>query len=293
MKLVWINGSFVRQESARIGVTDIGFNYGAGVYEVVNVYDGRPYRLDEHLARFDRSATEIELSLDIRPLSAVCRSLIEKNNEKNAVIYIQATYGDYGIRSHILPSTINPTLAAFTQSAPVYPARHFVEGVSLMSTPDERWGRCDIKCTSLIANLLVTNRAVRAGFDEAVFVRREDQTISECAASNIFAVKNGLLYTPPAGRRVLSGITREVIVELAKNSFSVREEFFTLRFLKDADEVFISSSTKEIMPVRSVDETTYGAPGAVTLALMQALVADVEEQTGIVHLKRELFSHSG
>jgi D-alanine transaminase len=289
MSTAWINGDFVATESAHIGVTDIGFNFGAGVYEVVNVYEGKPYRLNEHLLRFDRSAKEIGLLLDIDKLISVCCSLIEINRETNAVIYIQATLGDYGFRTHLVPTTLRPTLVAFTQSAPVYKSSDFLNGIRLISTFDLRWGRCDIKCTSLCANLLAANEATRAGVEEAVFVSQSDQTISECATSNIFALKNGVLYTAPAGPRILSGITRETIIRLASTQVPLREEFFSLSFLKNADEVFISSTTREIMPVKMVDNVEFSTPGPMTLKLMKALVTDVEEQTGIIHPKRTLF----
>jgi D-alanine transaminase len=280
-ELVWINGDVLPLSEARVGVEDRGFQFADGVYEVIRLYDGRPFTLDEHLRRLKRSAEAVQVAvpMELPALAAEVRKLIARTGVGEGMVYMQLTRGVCA-RNHLFPQpACRPTLLFYTRPLPPLPAPGAAEGVKLLSVPDERWRKCWIKSIALLPNVLAKNAAAAKGADEAVFVN-DDGTVSECSASNLFAVINGKLVTHPAGPKVLPGITRDVLLALAPGvGVAVEERAMTESEALAADELFITSTTREISWVARWNDQPVapGRCGPITLRLHQALRQRVAE----------------
>jgi len=290
--VVYLNGQFMEASEAKVSVFDYGFLFGAGVYDVALVVDGLVFQANEHLDRFYKSAGSVGIPIKEtkEQLIQIINDVVAKNALKDAIVYLQATYGSYGKRSHKLPADLSsPTLVVFSQYLAPYPATYFTEGVNVTTEPEFRWTRCNIKAVTLLPAILSMNN-LREGISESVFYDPESKIVRECAASNIFCVKDGTIYTPPLSKYILPGIERQTIVNLAKaNHVPLKEEDFDLEFFKKADEVFMSSSTKEVLPIKLVDDVKIAdTPGPVTRTLMRLFVEYVENELGFVHPKRKL-----
>jgi len=255
---VYLNGQFLPLAEAGVSPLDRGFLYGDGVYEVIPVYSRRAFRIDEHLKRLQATLDGIKLA---NPLAAdgwkeVIFQLIAAAPWDDQSIYLQVTRGADNKRDHAFPpATVPPTAFAFASPLLTTPADVRAKGVAAISVPDLRWSRCDLKVISLLANVLARQQAVEAGCAEALLIR--DGWLKEGAASNIFVVKNGVLLAPPKTHLMLPGITYDVILELAvqhDQPLEVREISETE--LRTADEVWMTSSTKEILAITTLD----GAP---------------------------------
>src|SRR5438552_1728262 len=212
---IWINGEIVPMSEARIGVEDRGFQFADGVYEVIRLYKGRPFTLDEHLARLEKSAAGISLPMP-RPAAAIkseIHRLIDATKVGEGMIYLQLTRG-HALRNHVFPADARGTLLFYARELEPLPAAvEATPPVKIVSAPDERWKRCWIKSIALLPNVLAKNAAVAAGGDEAVFI--DEGFVTECSASNLFAVIGGKLVTCPVGPKVLPGITRAVLLDEA------------------------------------------------------------------------------
>lgn len=281
-ELVWLNGNVLPLSEARVGVEDRGFQFADGVYEVIRLYDGRPFTLDEHLRRLKRSAEAVQLSvpLDLPALAAQVRKLIARTGVGEGMIYMQLTRGVCA-RNHLFPQSCKPTLLFYARPLPPLAPPGQAEGVKLWSVPDERWKKCWIKSIALLPNVLAKNAAAAKGADEAVFVN-DDGTVSECSASNLFAVIGGRVVTHPVGPKVLPGITRDVLLALAPNvGVKVEERAMSEAEALAADELFITSTTREISWVARWNDRTVGGGrcGPVTLRLHQALRQRVTDAT--------------
>lgn len=255
---IYLNGQFLPLAEAGISPLDRGFLYGDGVYEVIPVYSRQPFRIEEHLQRLQATLDGIKLT---NPLSAtawkeVIFKLIETAPWEDQSIYLQLTRGADDKRDHAFPpATVPATTFAFASPLVTTPADLRARGVAAITVPDLRWGRCDLKVISLLANVLARQQAVEEGCAEALLIR--DGFLKEGAASSIFVVKEGVLLAPPKSQLMLPGITYDVILELAaqhKQALQVREISETE--LRAADEVWMSSSTKEILAITRLD----GAP---------------------------------
>lgn len=257
---VYLNGEFLPLAEARISPLDRGFLFGDGVYEVIPVYSRRPFRLDEHLARLQHTLDGIRLA---NPLSAdgwravLARLVAEAESEDQSVL-LQVTRGADSKRDHAFPPGVPPTVFAF--SAPLVTPGEAVRaaGISAISLPDPRWKRCDLKVISLLANVLARQQAVDAGCVETILLR--DGLLSEGAASNIFVVHDGVLLAPPKDWRMLPGITYDVVLELAARHgmpYEVRDIAETE--LRSADELWMTSSTKEVLPIVTLDGQPVGS----------------------------------
>ena len=213
--IAYVNGHFSPIEQAVVSVEDRGFQLGDGVYEAMRTFHGRPHALDAHLRRLFRSLDAIEISHSYTPaeIERVIVECLGRAGFGEALIYLQVTRGA-GKRAKEFPPGLSPTLVITVREFEERPAALRASGMRIMSAPDLRWQRCDIKSICLLPNVLVFNRAKAAGFDEAVFVE-EDQTIAECCSANIFLVKGGRVATPPKGPRILGGVTREEVIALA------------------------------------------------------------------------------
>jgi D-alanine transaminase len=258
MGIVYLNGDFLPIERAQISVMDRGFVFGDGVYEVIPVYGGRLFRLEQHLQRLARSLAEIRLA---DPLSGdqwrhCLQDLVTRNGDGDQSMYVQITRG-IAPRDHAFPKEVKPTV--YAASSPLRPqAAEVVEdGVAAICMPDIRWQRCDIKAITLLANILLRQQAIDEGAVEAILVR--DGLVNEGAASNLFIVKGGELITPPKGAYLLPGITRDLVLELAAaHAITFREAAITPQDLADAEEVWLTSSTREILPVTRLDKRAVG-----------------------------------
>lgn len=280
---IWINGEIIPMAEARIGVEDRGFQFADGVYEVIRCYRGRPFTLSEHLSRLEKSAAGIDLSL---PMSAATlapeiRRFISQSGISEGMVYLQLTRG-VAERNHIFPSPTKPTLLFYVRPLPPPQLPGEGEGVKLLPVADERWKRCWIKSIALLANVLAKNQAISAGFDEAVFV--DGGVVSECSASNLFAVIGGKLVTHPVGSRVLPGITRAQILDCA-GELSIEPDERPLREEETirADELFITSTTREVSWVARWHDRYIGQArcGTITQALHRALRARVAAETAL------------
>lgn len=273
---VYLNGQYVPHEAARVPVEDRGFLFGDGIYEVIKVFAGRPFRLQEHLDRLARSAGEIQLRLPGADLAAVSRELIAQNGlaAADALIYIQVTRGHAVPRTHHFPPPETPPTDLVIVRGFTPPSRAVRErGVRAVTYPDQRWGRCDIKSINLLPNAMAKQAAVSAAAFEAILVR--DGIAIEGSSSNLFTVRAGTLFTYPRGPQILGGITREAVIGVAgRLGYTVREEPIPLAGLWEADEVFLTSTTMEAMPVVEVDGRAVGGgrPGPVTRALYEGVL---------------------
>ncbi|MBH0329399.1 D-alanine aminotransferase [Brevibacillus brevis] len=269
--MLYVDGKWVEEGQVAVHPEDRGYNFGDGIYEVVRIYKGRMYQWDGHLTRLFRSAKEIKMELpwSAEELTDLANQLITKNNiteNDDASLYLQVSRGS-APRVHDIPSGIQPVIMGFVRRKD-RPVADMKKGLTAQLVEDIRWLRCDIKTLNLLGAVLVKQYAKDAGAQESILHR--NGVITECSASNLFVVKNGELYTHQADNLILHGITRQVVIDLARNNgITVHEEAFDIAFLKQADEVFLTSTTAEIMPLISVDGDAVGngQPGAVVLTL--------------------------
>ena len=279
MGIAYLNGNFMALEEARISPMDRGFLFADGVYEVIPVYQGRPFRLEEHLQRLANSLREIHLDnpLDRAGWSDLFSALIDRNGGGNLAIYLQVTRGSAAKRDHAFPNPpVPPTVFAMTTpvAAPAADTPDTATGVSAITLDDIRWARCDIKSVALLANVMMREMAVSQGAAEAILIR--DGFATEGSASNFFIVKDGVVITPPKSHLILPGITRDLIVELCQgHGVPIEEREIPEAELRSADEIWLSSSTKEVVPVVSLNghDLADGKPGPVWKTVARHYVA--------------------
>jgi D-alanine transaminase len=277
-EIVYLNGAWLPRPQAVVSVDDRGFLFGDGVYEVVRVVDGRYVDGDRHFGRLGRSLAELELpdpaaaGVDLR---AVGRELLERQElaaRGEAVVYIQVTRGSAPRRHAFPPPGTAPTV--FAAATPFVAKTEKATGVPVITCPDIRWGRCDIKSVNLLANVLANQRAAGRGAYEAILVR--DGLVTEATHSSVFAVVGGVLRTHPNGPAILPGVTRGVILELAAEAgLEASEEAVTAAELGSAEEVLLTGTTTDVMPVTRIDGKAVGTgrPGPVTRRLSALLAA--------------------
>lgn len=270
--LVWLNGQTVPLSEARVSVLDRGFLFGDGVYEVVSVYDGKPFLLDDHLERLERSMDAVRLRnpQDRDTWKQIIAGVVAANGGGEQNLYIQVTRGAAPQRDHQFPANPEPTMLVMASpGGPVSPDQ-IRDGIRAVVLDDIRWEQCSIKSTMLLANVLLRQRALDAGAQEAILVR--DGHLSEGAASNVFAVIDGVVVTPPNSDELLPGITRAFILNLCRNhGVSCEERAVSEDELRAADEIWISSSRKEVLAVVALDdnEVGNGKPGPVFAKVFQ------------------------
>jgi D-alanine transaminase len=278
-EIVYLNGEFMPLESARIPVLDRGFIFGDGVYEVIPVYSGHPFRLPEHLQRLGNSLAGIRLAnpLTDDEWTRLIHELIARNQGDDQSVYLQITRGT-AKRDHAFPKDAKQTV--FMMSSPLTtPAREQIEnGVGAITASDFRWLKCDVKSVALLGNCLLRQLAADAGCVETILFR--DGHLTEASASNVFVVKNGIVLTPPKSNFILPGITYDVVLEiLAANRLPHEIRQITEEEVRSADELWVTSSTKEILAVTTLDGKPVGTgkPGAVFKRALQ-LYQDFKQQ---------------
>jgi len=265
----FLNGDFMPLSEVKISIEDRGFQFGDGVYEVVRTYGGVPFQLDAHLERLERSAHAIGLNM---PVNSTKWEEWVREGVKRAVypeckVYVQVTRG-VASRDHLFPHKTTPTIVMSIREMRSLDPALCHEGVVVITMDDLRWGRCDIKSINLLPNVLARQRASEAGAFEAILLR--DDTVTEGAVSNVMIINAGHVITPPEGAHILSGVTREFVLNLArKNGIPVEERNIRLREFRQAEEVFLTGTTIEVLAVVRIDDVPVGSgqPGLLTKRL--------------------------
>jgi D-alanine transaminase len=265
VKDVFLDGEFLKADQAKVSVFDRGFLLGDGVYEVIPVYAGRCFRLNGHLQRLQHSLAGVRMT---NPYSdsqwqTIIEQLVERNGGGDQSVYLQVTRG-VAPRDHVFPEGVVPTAFAMSNPLQSVPDKYKTKGIKAITVPDIRWQNCHIKAITLLPNSLLKQQAQDAGAQEALLIR--DGFLTEGSASNAYAVINGKIYTAPKDEKVLPGITRDLVLELAvKAGIEVVEEAVSETQLHQADEIWVSSSTKEVLPITTLDDVIVGdgMPGKV------------------------------
>lgn len=273
--IVYLNGEYVPLPDAKVSVLDRGFIFGDGIYEVIPAYNKTPFRLTQHLQRLQNSLDAIRLDNPHtqQQWADIINGVVDRSESAHQSVYIQITRG-VAQRDHPFPANTQPTVFCMTNPLPEMDETSFRKGIAAITLDDFRWLHCNIKATSLLPNILLKQAAVDKGAQEAILIR--DNEVTEGSASNIFIVSQGVIKTAPKSSLLLPGITRDLIVELAhEHGLALEETSFTKTELQAADEIWVTSSTKEIMPVIQLDDQMInaGRPGAVAenmFAIFQA-----------------------
>ena len=273
MSTVYLNGSYLPMSEARISPMDRGFLFGDGIYEVIPSYDGALLGFSAHLARMQSGldAIEIPLRADPEQWREIAAQLIARNGGGNLGLYFHVSRGADTRRHHAYPQGISPTVFAFAYEIPPPPVpdKQATKPLTVATAEDLRWQRCNIKSTSLLGNVMHYQQGHVDGQDETILYNGR-QEITEAAACNVFVVRDGVVATPLLDEQKLPGITRQLLLSILKRdgSIAVEERVVTLSELRAADEVWLTSSSKDIAPVVSVDGKAVGdgAIGDVWLA---------------------------
>jgi D-alanine transaminase len=274
---VFLNGSFVAKENALISPMDRGFLFGDGIYEVIPCYDSKPVGLALHLKRMNNGLKEIGIGLtaDTKEWLSIIEKLIAQFDSSSVGVYIHISRGTDTKRHHAYPKNITPTIFAYGFEIPPSQAvdRNTARGFEVITGEDLRWQRCHIKSTSLLGNVMHFQQAQNAQKDEIIMFN-DNQLITEAAACNVFVIKDNIIMTPKLNNQLLPGITRNILLQslALEGGFTVFEQDINLTKLACADEVWITSSSKEVGAVVKVDERVLGdgRPGPVWEAAQHA-----------------------
>jgi D-alanine transaminase len=280
--IVFLNDEFVARERARIAVDDRGFLFGDGVYEVTRAVDGVLFEWDAHLRRLRDGLTGLEMGAGVaertETLLGMAQELLARNDlsDGSAIVYVQVTRGA-ACRTHQFPPPGTPPTVYMSATAFAPAPAGQAEGVAAITQPDLRWGRCDLKTVNLLPNVLAKQHAVEAGAAEALLVR--EGVLTEGSHSNVFALIGGMLRTHPASPRILGGITRRIVLRLAEEAgVPVEETPIRMTELGAAEEIFLTGTTTDVMPIRQIDGRPVGTgrPGSVTRMLQDAYAATMQ-----------------
>lgn len=273
--MIYLNGEWMPIEQAKIPVLDRGFIFGDGVYEVIPSYSGHPFRLREHLVRLQSSLDAVRIAnpYSLDRWDELVREIVAKNPGEDQGVYLQVTRG-VAPRDHAFPKGVKPTVFMMSNPLVTPPQSQRDQGVAAVTVTDNRWLRCDIKSVSLLANCLLRQAAVDGGAVESVLLR--EGRLTEGSASNIFVVKNGVIITPPKSNFILPGITYDVVIELARaNRLPLEIRQVNEAEVRDADELWLTSSTKEVLAISTLDGKPVGhgenagKPGPVAARMYQ------------------------
>ena len=282
-RISYVNGAYVPHREAMVHIEDRGYQFADGIYEYIAFYNRILVDGDLHFRRMERSLHELQIAMpmSLASMKIVVRELIEQNGKDDGGLYIQITRG-VAKRDHGFPKNIRPALVIAVCAAKLPTEKQIKEGVNVITQPDIRWGRRDIKSISLLPNILAKQKAVEKQAREAWLV--DGDIISEGSASNSYIVsKTGELITHPANECILGGITRDVVLKLARgDGIKVNERAFTLAEVKHAAEAFITSTSANVLPVVTIDEAAIGngKPGKITHRLNELYTAHIFKLTG-------------
>ena len=262
-EVLYLNGAFMALADGRISVEDRGFELGDGIYEVIKITNSRLLWCPDHLERLERSLASIRLSeaLEGHPMDQVLAELVSRSGLEQGMVYVQVTRG-YAPREFVFPTAPHPTVLAYAREHPAPSVSAIMAGIALHPVEDMRWARCDIKSTNLLAAVLAKEEARAAGADEALFMA-PDGLVREGGSSNVFAVIGGVFRTHPLTNRILGGITRKHVIEIARRlGYAVEERAFTLEELAAEPaqhvEVFTASTLKDMLPVVRIGDRVVG-----------------------------------
>ncbi|WP_455662525.1 D-amino-acid transaminase [Pradoshia sp.] len=282
MSFIVFNGELSKRDTITVDIEDRGYQFGDGIYEVVRVYNGCLFTWKEHVERLYASAEKIRMTIPytMEEMKVMMDKLIEKNQLIEGTIYLQLTRG-IAPRNHAFPgSDVQAVLVAYTRLGE-RPVKLMEEGVDALIIEDKRWLHCDIKSLNLLGNVLAHQEALDAGCYEAILHR--DGVITEGSHTNVSIVSDGTVYTHPANNLILNGISRRVMLKACESqSIPFKEEAFTVDQLMRADEVFITSTTLEITPVRRINGQPAGVEGQypVIRQLQESFTAAIETECG-------------
>lgn len=281
MGKVIFNGHIVDRKKALIHIEDRGFQFGDGIYEVIRVYNGMPFTLKEHIDRLYSSAQKIYLEIPYsqQEIMDLIINLLEQENASTCNLYLQISRGVVP-RNHVIPKTASPTFVSYLMPGD-RPVNLMKIGGKAVITEDLRWHYCDIKSISLLGAVLAKKKATDAGCLEAILHR--SGIITEGSSTNVWIVQDGKLFTHPADQFILNGITRQKVISLlAINQLPFAETSFTVEQLQRADEVFLTSTTMEIIPIVEVDGVKIGSgtPGDITRKLQTLFEKEIEQECG-------------
>lgn len=283
LPICYLNGEYLPLAEARVSPLDRAFLFADSVYEVVPVYEERPFRLREHLERLTRSLSAIRMRPPLSPLewSEICRQLIARNGGGDQYLYLQITRGaEYG-RNHAWDEGLKPTLFAYASTLEPLSAQLLEQGVSAVTAADTRWARRDIKSTALLANVLLKKLAADAGAFETILL--DNGALTEGSSTTVHVIMQGAIHTPPNGHHILPGTTRDVVSELAgRLSISSQSIRVGETQLRKADEIWLAFSTRGILPVTRLDGRPVGGgnPGPLFKRMYAAFLDYLRELAG-------------
>lgn len=279
--LAYLNGNYLPLDEARISPMDRGFLFGDGAYEVIPVYSRRPFRLQQHLERLERTLAALQLAnpLSKEQWAEVVQRLVDDHGSEDQGVYLQVTRGAAPVRDQAFPRpAVAPTVFAYADRLPTPSAELLATGGTALTAEDFRWLRCDLKTVSLVANVLLRQLSAAAGCTETILLR--DGLVMEGSASNVLVVQDGVILAPPKSNLILPGVTYDVVLELAAaNGIPTQVRPVAEAELRGADEVWVTSSTKEVLPITRIDDATVadGRPGPLATR-MNALYQDFKNQ---------------
>lgn len=282
MSQVYLNGAFLPLEEAKVSVLDRGFLFGDGIYEVIPAFHGRLLAFDRHLERLNQSLDAIRME-PVQPeggWKALCQQLLDNNRSlgEHRAVYLQITRGTGELRTHFFPDDIKPTVFVMVMAigGPMSDLAQEASVARLVTEQDQRWKRCHIKSISLLGHLMALDNACQRGATDCIQIDEQGR-VTEAAASNVFMVRDGVIMTPPLSGNILPGVTRALVLEVAREDrrYACEEKELSLQDLRQADEIWLTSSTKEIRPVVSLDGEVVGSgqPGPVWKHIASAFCA--------------------
>lgn len=280
LPICYLSGEYLPLAAARVSPLDRSFLYGDGVYEVVPVFDGRPFRFREHIERLDRSLREIRLAppLSIKQWAEIFSQLIERNGAGDQYVYAQVSRGAENGRNHAPLPEVPRTIFGFCAPLPRPSAAQLRDGLACVTAEDTRWSRCDIKSVSLLANVLARQLAVDAGAHETILLR--DGWLTDASASAVHVIIDNVIVTPPQSNRLLPGTTRSVVEELASEiGSSATARPISERQLRAAQEIWLSAATRNVSAVTLLDGQPVGngRPGPLWQRMSRAF-ADLQRR---------------
>ncbi len=282
LPICYLNGAYLPLQEARISPLDRGFLFADSVYEVLPVFDGRPYRFREHFDRLDRSLREIRIASphSQQEWLAILTGLIERNGAKNFYVYVQVTRGMEFGRNHAFPQNCQPTVFALCSPLPELTQDIREHGLNAITLEDFRWGRCDIKSTMLLANVLMKQAASEAGANEAIIVSNGE--VLEGSSTSVFVVRDGVVITPPNSHRILPGTTRDAVLELAQGNMFTKVRSINVNELQQADEIWIAAATRDVLPITRLDGRSVGSgrPGLLWQRMTELFAQDRQRLAG-------------
>ncbi len=263
MTTAFLNGDYMALDEARISPMDRGFLFGDGIYEVIPVHDGKPIGFSLHIDRMKKGLSAVEINLDWShdQWRDICDKLVDKNGAGNLAVYLHVSRGADTKRHHAYPKGITPTVFGFASelAASLKSGRTAVTPLKISSAEDKRWRRCDIKSTALLGNIIHFQKGQAEGNDETLLFNAAGE-LTEGSATNVFVVKDGAITTPPLDHQVLPGVTRLMLLDMLRKdgSVPVEERVVTMEEARQADEIWLTSSTREVAPVVQLDGRPVG-----------------------------------